>query len=303
VITPIYNRRNTIERTICSVEMQTFRNFEYILIDDGSTELADDIIDNYMLSTNVPVLYIKKTNGGVHTARNVGFRYARGELLVCIDSDDELTENALNLFNNAWESIPDNIRSEYWQIKALCKYTDGRLCSSPFPEDINIMDIKNARNYFSLSNGEQLGCRVTRLLKTNMFPEPEKVKFVNECVVWLEMEKRYRSFGLNEVVRIYHTDGDDRICLNKKKNIQSCINAYWNSSYELSHPETFPMSYRKYWLTVLRYAIMRQILRKENEKIVIQYRSNNKKVIISRIVMYPISFIGAILYRRRLVTD
>lgn len=303
VITPIYNRRNTIKRTISSVEKQTYRNFEYILIDDGSTELADDIIENYMLSTDVPVLFIKKSNGGVHTARNIGFQNARGELLVCIDSDDELTENALNLFNSAWESIPENVRNEYWQIKALCKYTDGRLCSSPFPEDINKMDIKNARKYFSLATGEQLGCRVTSLMKKNLFPEPDNVKFVNECVVWLEMEKRYRSFGLNEVVRIYHTDGDDRLCLNKNKSIQSCINAYWNCSYELCHPETFPMNYRKYWLTVFRYTIMRQILKKENKKIVKQYSTNNRKVIFSTMLLYPISLVGALCYKQRYLSN
>ena len=302
VITPIYNRRKTIQRTINSVENQTYRDFEYILIDDGSTELVDDIIENYMTSTSVPVLFIKKPNGGVHTARNVGIQHARGELLVCIDSDDELTENALNLFNNAWESIPVNTRNQYWQIKALCKYPDGRICSSLFPKDINKMDIKTSRKYFSLASGEQLGCRVTSIMKDNLFPEPDKVKFVNECVVWLEMEKRYRSFGLNEIVRVYHTEGDDRLCLNKNKSIQSCINAYWNSSYELSHPETFPMDYKKYLLTVLRYTIMRQILKKENKTLVKQYKSNNKSVILSAGLLYPFSIVGAIYYRWRYIS-
>jgi len=298
VITPFYNRRKTIQRTIDSVEKQSYRNFEYIIIDDGSTEVADDIIEKYMMSTCVPVLFVKKPNGGVHTARNIGIQLARGELLVCIDSDDELTEHALELFNNAWESIPMSARKQFWQIKALCRYTDGSLCSPMFPQNINEMDNEIARRYFSLANGEQLGCRVTKLLKENPFPEPENVKFVNECVLWLEMEKQYRSFGLNEVVRIYHTDGDDRLCLNNNKSIQSCINAYWNSSYELSHPETFPMDLRKFSMTLLRYTIMQQILNTTDRKIVKQYRAKSRKVIISTILIYPISVVGALYYKR-----
>ena len=52
----------------------------------------------FMENTNHPVMYIKKENGGVHTARNLGFRYARGELTINLDSDDELTPNAVQTF-------------------------------------------------------------------------------------------------------------------------------------------------------------------------------------------------------------
>lgn len=78
VFTPIYNRRKFLNRVIQSVENQTLREIEYILINDGSTEQIDDVIEDYMQIATIPVMYIKKSNGGVHTARNLGWKNARG---------------------------------------------------------------------------------------------------------------------------------------------------------------------------------------------------------------------------------
>ena len=72
VVIPVYNRRNTIRRTLASLERQIYRNFECIIVNDGSTVNIDDIIEDFMDNTEIPVIYIKKENGGVHTARNRG---------------------------------------------------------------------------------------------------------------------------------------------------------------------------------------------------------------------------------------
>ena len=98
VITPVYNRRNVLKRAIDSVERQSFRDIEYIIIDDGSTDSIDDIVEEFMESTELPVMFVKKNNGGVHTARNAGYKRARGKLILCVDSDDELKFNACEIF-------------------------------------------------------------------------------------------------------------------------------------------------------------------------------------------------------------
>lgn len=298
IITPVYNRRNTIKRTLQSVENQSFRDFEYIIIDDGSTVPSDDLILDYIYETALPVMYIKKQNGGVHTARNIGYEYARGELVVCIDSDDELLPDACQIFHDAWNKIPENKRSLYWQIKALCVDQNGKMCSKLFPENLNEMDVIEAKKYLSLASGEQLGCRRVDIMKNNKFPEPDGVKFVNECVVWLELEKRYLSLGINEVVRVYHTDGDDRICLNNKKSIQSCKNALWNSAYELNHPSTFVMTFRTYCFTVFRYGVMKNLLVKNNKDFIEQFPLAGKKNMIFELLFYFPSVLGAMLYKK-----
>ena len=78
IMTPVYNRRSTILRAIESVEKQTFRNIEYVIVDDGSIEPIDDIVDNFMKTTKLSAVFVKTKNSSVHTARNVGHCHARG---------------------------------------------------------------------------------------------------------------------------------------------------------------------------------------------------------------------------------
>ena len=254
-MTPIYNRRKTIERAMRSVERQTLRDIEYIIIDDGSTESADDLLEKFMDSTKLPVMYIKKENGGVHTARNVGYKQARGELILCIDSDDELLPEACEIFMKTWKSIPN--KDEVWQIKAQCINEKGEITGATFPKGINEMPIEEARKCFSMAKGEQIGCRSAKIMKENLFPEPEGVTFVREGILWVPLEKKYRSWGINDVVRIYHTEGDDHLSSSKGRSNQDLRNEFWNLNYILKRPEVFKYGTKRRAKNVVKREIVR----------------------------------------------
>ena len=140
VLTPVFNRKMELKRCMDSVKEQTFRNFEYIIVNDGSTENIDDMINEFMDAVSFPVMYIKKDNGGVHTARNLGIQYARGEMLAMIDSDDELIPYALETFISIWKSIPD--KSKFCQVRCCCQDQNGNLVGDSFPENINSVSWK-----------------------------------------------------------------------------------------------------------------------------------------------------------------
>jgi glycosyltransferase involved in cell wall biosynthesis len=92
VIIPTFNRAQTLARAIESVLSQTYKNFELIIVDDGSTDSTQDILNNY------PQLkVIKQENHGVSHARNTGVKEARGKWICFLDSDDEWLENKLEL--------------------------------------------------------------------------------------------------------------------------------------------------------------------------------------------------------------
>lgn len=302
IITPVYNREKTLKRTFKSVEKQTFKDFEYIIIDDGSTDASLSISKEFLQNSDLPVCLIEKNNGGVHTARNEGFKKSRGKLVICIDSDDELLPDACKIFFDAWLSIPEHERDNYWQIKAPCVYPDGQICSTLFPEGINEMDVNEAYKHFSLSKGEQLGCRVAAILKKNLFPEPEGVKFVNEVVVWLPLEKKYLSWGINQPVRIYHTEGNDRLTNTKVKSYQSCINALWNSAYEINNPDIFNLDCREFIKSIFRHSIMKQILMPVNPEIVKMYAITNLKGRVLEDLLWGPAKIGANIYKRKKMT-
>lgn len=85
VIVPTYNREYFLARTIDSILLQTFKDFELIIVDDGSTDHTKELIDSYK---DLRIVYFYKENGGQNSAVNVGLQKARGEYIAFCDSDD-----------------------------------------------------------------------------------------------------------------------------------------------------------------------------------------------------------------------
>src|SRR5574344_324976 len=102
VFTPTYNRAHLLCNAYNSLLRQTNKDFEWLIIDDGSTDNTKEIIHKYIDDNKIKIRYYKKNNGGKHTAINYGIKRAKGELTIILDSDDELVNNAIELINKYW---------------------------------------------------------------------------------------------------------------------------------------------------------------------------------------------------------
>lgn len=94
IIVPVYNVYNYIDRCLLSIQKQTYKNFEVIIVNDGSPDKSQEIIDKYTKSDKRFKSYLKK-NGGLSDARNYGVHYATGDYLIFVDSDDFIDESLL----------------------------------------------------------------------------------------------------------------------------------------------------------------------------------------------------------------
>lgn len=103
VFTPTFNRANTLIRTYESLCNQTSKDFNWLIIDDGSTDNTENIIKHWIEENKIPIRYIKKENGGLHTGYNVAIQNMDSELCVCIDSDDYLPSNAIEIIKTTWQ--------------------------------------------------------------------------------------------------------------------------------------------------------------------------------------------------------
>ena len=103
ILTPTYNREKTLKRAYESLLAQTNKDFEWIVVDDGSSDNTKSLIEGFINESKLDIRYIYKTNGGKHTALNVGTAEAKGELLLILDSDDYLSEDAIELSYAYWE--------------------------------------------------------------------------------------------------------------------------------------------------------------------------------------------------------
>lgn len=102
VFTPTYNRAHTLQRTYESLCKQTNKDFEWLIIDDGSTDDTNLIVQRWVGESRIPIRYIHKENGGLHTAYNSAIENISSELCICCDSDDYLPPDAVDGILNLW---------------------------------------------------------------------------------------------------------------------------------------------------------------------------------------------------------
>lgn len=104
VFTPTYNRAHTLGRTYESLCRQTCDDFEWLIIDDGSTDNTRELVERWISDNKIPVRYIAKDNGGLHTGYNIAIANIHTELCVCIDADDYMPEDAVEIIIETWLS-------------------------------------------------------------------------------------------------------------------------------------------------------------------------------------------------------
>ena len=105
VLTPTFNRASLLPRLYKSLCKQTYRDFEWLVIDDGSSDHTKEILDQFVEENKISIRYYYKTNGGKHTAINLGLDVAKGEIFFIADSDDVLLPDSLSIVNAKFTAI------------------------------------------------------------------------------------------------------------------------------------------------------------------------------------------------------
>lgn len=201
IFTPTYNRANTLPRVYESLLKQTFQNFEWLIIDDGSKDETQTLIQKWQADSPFPIRYLYQENQGKHIAFNRAVKEARGELFSPLDSDDACVPNALERLKQLWDEIPDKQR--FTGVCVLCKDQEGRLVGKPFPQQKMDSDSCEMLYKYGLK-GEKWGFHRTEVLREYPFPEIKKLKFIPESIIWHAIAKKYKIRFVNEILRIYY---------------------------------------------------------------------------------------------------
>jgi len=203
VFTPTFNRSLVLPRVYESLRLQTFRDFEWLIVDDGSTDGTRELVEKWQTESGFPVHYIYQENQGKPAAFNRGVREAQGELFLTLDSDDACVPQALERFKYHWDGIPPTEKDKFSAVTVLCEDQNGRLVGDKFPRDV--LDSDSIELFFKYNvKGEKWGFHRTDVLKQFPFPTVRNAKFVSEGVVWFALSRRFKTRFVNEVLRIYH---------------------------------------------------------------------------------------------------
>lgn len=134
VFTPTYNRAYCLHKCYESLKRQTSRDFEWLIVDDGSTDGTDALVQGWLAEGNdFPIHYVYKENGGMHTGYNTAYSIIDTELSINVDSDDYLTDTAIEEILAFWD---ENKRDDIGGIYALDCYEDGSITGTAFPNDL-----------------------------------------------------------------------------------------------------------------------------------------------------------------------
>lgn len=198
IITPTYNRADLIVNLYSSLENQTNKHFCWMIVDDGSTDDTFDIVSRLKGNSSFEIIYLQKTNGGKHTALNFGIKEINTELTFIVDSDDTLTEDAVqNIIA---------IHGKYKNQNKISSYSFLRGSNSKSPI-VPIEENEFIENYirYRIKNnrpGDMAEVFKTKYLKEYPFPEFPGEKFISEDVVWIEIGKVSNSVYINKVIYI-----------------------------------------------------------------------------------------------------
>ncbi len=208
VFTPTYNRAYTLQRVFDSLMAQTSTHdvFEWIVIDDGSTDDTRELIGTFIEKADFRIRPVYQENRGKNYCHNKAVTMAEGELFLILDSDDAIVPECMEVFWDYWIHIDQNIKDDIYGINCLCKngYTD-ELIGHPVQE--GLMDDAYRWKYANRVFFEAWGALNTKLFKRYLFPEIEGVKFIPEAYLWDSVGNGRKVFATNEILRVvYHQD-------------------------------------------------------------------------------------------------
>lgn len=263
VFTCVYNMADKIHRVFDSMLAQTYQNIEHIIVDDGSTDDLEPLVRAYMEKAPYPVIFLQKENGGKHTATNLAWDKASGEYLIQLDADDAYLPHTLEFLVNTWNSIPENVREQYWCVQGRCRdQIEGKMVGPLYPDGINDLSHEEARKLASTVPGEKIGMMKRAALEGYRYPEPQGVRFVQESVLWNPLNRRYRTYYTNEIVRIYYI-GEGGTLSKPSRTPQALANRSWDARWRILHAGEYGFSLPR---ETVRYSLTYHLATREYRK-------------------------------------
>ena len=269
VLTPTYNREENLKKLFQSLQRQTVKEFEWLLVDDGSIDNTKKTVEEMETVAKFPMRYIYKDNGGKHTAINTGVRQITSELVFIVDSDDMLEFNAIEIILEYYD--------KYKMIPNLCgfsflkEYPDKKINGKLFEPDEKIGTYIECRINADDTHADKAEVFFTRCLKEFSFPEYKNEKFLGEDIVWIRMALKYQMVHINKAIYVadYLNDG---LTKNRRKNNIKSPRGCMERAKEFLRPE-LRLRYRikgaVQYVIYGKFAGEKKLIRKAPDKILV----------------------------------
>src|SRR5690606_33024627 len=222
VFTPTYNRAYCLGVLYESLKAQTSKDFLWLIVDDGSVDNTEELINQWKNEGNVEIKFIKQRNMGMVAAHNTAHLNIETELNVCIDSDDYMPEDAVEIINNTWKV---HRRDDLMGMVGLDIYRNGKIIGKKFPDDFMELTFSEILYKFKLRGDKKYVLRTDLIKRLLPYPYFENEKFPAPSYLYYILEQDYRFLTINKPLCVveYLPDGNS---MNKMKQYSEIPNAF-----------------------------------------------------------------------------
>jgi glycosyltransferase involved in cell wall biosynthesis len=249
VITPTYNRAHTLSRVFNSLKIQNCKDFEWIIIDDASTDKTKELIEDWKTTTSdFPIQYYQlEKNKGKPNAVNVGLEYCKYPYTIIADSDDTFVVNSFEELKRLWQTVELSEHSyKIGSIWTLVKDETGILVGEVFPNNFWQVDL----DHRILKRKKQVAGEKWHSWRTEVLKEFKMYhsdhSFISESATWNRINKKYDFLCVNIFQRVYYSSPDGLI-QKKKSRMELEKIKFYNSFYQLNQTSIYSIyRYRFY---------------------------------------------------------
>lgn len=198
IFTPTYNRMHLLPRLYESLKSQTLKDFVWLIVDDGSTDGSEDLVRCWQQENIIEIQYHYKENGGMHTGHNMAYKLITTELNVCIDSDDYMPKNAVELILAKWEETDD--KEAVSGLVALDADLTGEIIGSDLPENVTQGSYYDLYEKYRCLGDKKFILKTAEIKNYPLYPEFENERLVPLGILYIMMGETKPFVFLNEVV-------------------------------------------------------------------------------------------------------
>lgn len=209
VFTATYNRAYILPRLYESLCRQTSREFDWIIVDDGSEDNTYKLVEQWINENKITIHYYKQKNGGKQRAHNYGVAMCQLELFMCVDSDDYIADNCIEKHIERWNEVKNN--KKVAGVISLKGDLNGRPLGTDFPENLDCVSRKYLYGKLKFKGDATLVYR-TDILRQYPYWVAEGEKFIGEGYVFSQIDQKFDMAVLPEVLTFceYLSDGYTR---------------------------------------------------------------------------------------------
>lgn len=209
VFTTTYNRAYCLHQVYDSLCRQTSKDFVWLIIDDGSSDNTKELVNLWIKEEKIIIEYIYQNNLGMHGGYNTAYANINTELNVCIDSDDYMTDDAVEKIVDFWLK---NGNDNYAGLVGLDALKNGKILGKNFPEKLKSSSLEDLYHKYNVPGDKKLVYRTAVVKKYPKYPIFKEEKFVPLGSLYLQIDKDFELLCMNEVLCIveYLEDGSTK---------------------------------------------------------------------------------------------